>query len=223
MVALLRRLQMIFNPITKAKELIYKKNKNVEEALDDLSVSIAPEFESGKTYYIGDYCTYNGKLYSCLGNVKATRFDEAYWKEISIADVTGSLQSSLAKPYEAGKQYVVGDYCTHNGRLYCCNTSSKISNFFNSYWDEVCITDDLTTLEIKTIRIQGQTHEGGFIRIENMINPKCILMIRNNAAGYYALPMKYVDECYYAICISNDTEVYYKKYVGAVDLTVFYI
>lgn len=54
-------------------------------------------WDSSKTYLIGEYCVYNGKLYRCLrDNTGQTPAEGTYWTSVKVADEVNTLNQSLA-------------------------------------------------------------------------------------------------------------------------------
>lgn len=54
------------------------------------------------------------------------------------------ISINFAEAYEEGKIYAVGDYCSHVGIMYKCNTEILISEPFNpNHWDQVNVASEL--------------------------------------------------------------------------------
>lgn len=87
-----------------------------------LWATIAPPYSSSSTYTVGDYCTYNAKLYRCRVKIAAGEsFDSTKWTQVDLGSGIGSALSDIAAPYDKTATYSVGDYCTYQARLYRCN------------------------------------------------------------------------------------------------------
>ena len=54
------------------------------------------------------------------------------------------ISINFANAYIEGEQYAVGDYCSHVGIMYKCNTEILVSEPFNpNHWDRVNVADEL--------------------------------------------------------------------------------
>lgn len=54
----------------------------------------------------------------------------------------GNIEINISDEYSEDVEYEVGDYCTHNGTLYIC-TSSTTGAWASADWEPTSITDEL--------------------------------------------------------------------------------
>ncbi|MDN0031604.1 hypothetical protein QVN85_01685 [Oscillibacter valericigenes] len=65
------------------------------------------------------------------------------WDKIDAA--MGAARA--AEPYSAAKTYAVGDYCTHDGKLYRCTTAITAAEAWNAaHWAETTVAEEFAVL-----------------------------------------------------------------------------
>lgn len=56
----------------------------------------------------------------------------------------GSATGMIADPYSSSATYSVGDYCSHDGKLYRCTTAiSTAEDWTAAHWTETTVGDEL--------------------------------------------------------------------------------
>jgi len=63
--------------------------------------------------------------------------------EAQIQDILNLAQNSVAAPFLTTMSYLVGDYCSYNGKIYRCKTATS-GAWVSSRWTEVAIGDALS-------------------------------------------------------------------------------
>ena len=59
--------------------------------------SIAPAYSTSSTYNVGDYVSYNGKLYVCTTEIStAEAWTPAHWSETYVMTVVGNINNALS-------------------------------------------------------------------------------------------------------------------------------
>ena len=60
----------------------------------------------------------------------------------------GGSSAMIADAYSAESTYAEGDYCTHDGKLYVCNTTiSTAEEWTAAHWTEAVLGDDVADLK----------------------------------------------------------------------------
>jgi len=116
----------IANDFKNYQALINLSVSILNTVVENVVKSIAPEYSEDTKYYLGDYVSYNGKLYTCI--VSST-YD-------FISDEWESIE---ALPYSTTTPYYVGAYCIYAGSLYIC-THDTIGEFNENYWGNCNVT-----------------------------------------------------------------------------------
>jgi len=84
----------------------------------------------------------------------------------------GGSTEIIAEEYDATATYAVGDYCTHEKKLYVCNTTiSTAEPWTAAHWTEVTVGSELEQLkENKADKDMGITGAsvGQFIRVKTV-------------------------------------------------------
>lgn len=96
------------------------------------------EFSATTNYEKYDIVSYNGNGYVALVNVAGVlpTDDATKWK--LFIDNSAALSIAVAAEYSPTGRYAVGDYCMHEGRLYCCVTAITADEpWTSSHWEEV--------------------------------------------------------------------------------------
>ena len=59
--------------------------------------SVAPVYSSNSTYAIGDYVSYQGKLYVCSTTISsAEAWNSSHWTETTVMSIVGNLETALS-------------------------------------------------------------------------------------------------------------------------------
>lgn len=83
---------------TLAAAIAVCKRRGEKDAAAILS-TIAPAYSSSKTYHVGDFCNYNGKLYRCKTEITtAEAFTAAHWEEHSVDYYLSRADETTSKP-----------------------------------------------------------------------------------------------------------------------------
>lgn len=115
-------------------------------------LDFAAAYSSSSTYNIGDYCTYNKKLYRCIATISvAEAWNSAHWSQITTGGELLSIKNSVidvskmvAPIYSDSETYSVGDYCVHNNYLYVCNTSIQVAEAWTAaHWTLTDVAEEL--------------------------------------------------------------------------------
>lgn len=124
----------------------------IREQVEDLHDNIAPKYNAGKLYEIGDLCVYGGKLYRRL--VKSANVGPApsgntdtFWEIVSVSDIVGTHENMVADQFAIGVNYAVGDLVVYRGVLYKSNIAqSSVVEFDSSKWTLVSIEGQLSEI-----------------------------------------------------------------------------
>lgn len=66
------------------------------------TVNLAPAYSNAATYNVGDYCTYQGKLYSCNTQIStAEDWTAAHWTAVNVSAEISELKNTLDEVTEA--------------------------------------------------------------------------------------------------------------------------
>ena len=152
---------------------IAKINENMDklDAAVLLAIAAAGAYSTEKSYAVGDYCTYGGKLRKCSTAIPSGEtWTESHWTTTTVAAELIALQSalaslgtqgaSLAPPYNAEDTYAQGDYCSHEGALYQANTDIDTPEAWDeSHWTAVSVAGQFLPLAGGTMT--GALNMGG--------------------------------------------------------------
>ena len=113
---------------------------------------LAAEYDSSKTYNIGDYVYYvsgnTNSVFICKADSVTGAWDSTKWDAVSSPnilnkiskDINETIGSVLANPYDDTATYAVGDYVYHNSALYKCTTAITTAEAWNSsHWTTVSL------------------------------------------------------------------------------------
>ena len=130
------------------------------DEFEDLMYDIAEEYSSSDTYNVGDYTIHENNLFRCITAIStAEQWTPAHWAATTVVDELGASKT-IAEIYSDGNLYDVGDYVTHDNKLYRCNTAITVAESWTAaHWTEVTIGETFKKLEENGIFVEDITPE----------------------------------------------------------------
>ena len=118
-----------------------------------LWTTLAPAFNSGTTYSVGQYCTYGGYMYRFTtahsgswdySHVTLVNIgNELYTLDGKISTSKADILSVIAPPFNSETLYVYGQYCTRNGNLYRCTATEHTGAWNGTHFIQVDVGGQL--------------------------------------------------------------------------------
>lgn len=122
---------------------------------------IADTYDATKTYAVGDYVIYNGKLYRCNTTIStAEAWTAAHWTETQVGDDVGELKSAISEIEPIFEEYFKTEQHTNvttnnmawtEGKYFDINTGEEKSLNGYSHTDKFfCETGDVISIGLNT-------------------------------------------------------------------------
>lgn len=150
---------------------------------------IAAAYDYNTDYAVGDYVTYNGRLYRCItaeaGMIRPEHgavMNSDYWTPVTVTDEMETLaQGDAAGPYIAGEYvqdggYAAGDYAAYHGRLYRCIREEGLivaddgETLDSNYWVPVTVGAELARIGARAEGAYGEARMAGSNSVQALMD-----------------------------------------------------
>lgn len=129
----------LIGELNEKTEVLTGRIQGVSGRVDEVLACIAPYYDNGTSYDVGDFCTYLDKFWRCVSATSGA-FDTSNWESVSVVDVMGSGGGGSGDisfaDWNANTYYVWGDIVKYNGAIYICK-SSDIHTFHSDSWGRI--------------------------------------------------------------------------------------
>lgn len=162
-------LYAIISSLQNNVDTINNDISQLNSSMIEIGEGFASPMEPG-AYKIGDYATYNGKLYRCIQAIDTTGseiipFVSICWEEASVMDLVDEIYSNLALPWVQSREYAVGDYVRHGGGLghewlWICRVACPANTPWASVnWDHVYTMNEIKKIDTEISELENDTTE----------------------------------------------------------------
>ena len=178
-------------------DLTTTNKNNLVEAINEVNTKaadgeaaqemIADEFNTSINYEVGEYVRKDGVLYLCTTDHSAGAWDSNHFAACNVgeeltaqrhyidayAQVSSDTYDALAPGFTTAGRYDIGDYVTHNGKLYRCITAIAVPGAWaGANWEEVKVGNELTTQSrrIDSVTTDTTTVTGNPITIQDGVD-----------------------------------------------------
>lgn len=131
-------------------------NASVKSNISGSLLNFAAAYSSSSTYNVGNYCTYNNKLYRCTTAISVSEaWNSLHWTQVTTGSELLAIKSNIsdvseiiAPFYSDSATYAIGDYCIYNNHLYICNTNIQVAESWTAaHWTATDIAEELDDVQ----------------------------------------------------------------------------